>query len=305
VLAGAGLDASHVTRVVEYVTPGGLARYPLAVGVRQGRLGVGQPPVATIVVEQLVRPDALLELEVSAHDHPDASSLVHLPSLTGRGDSLAEQLDSALTRAAELLEPYGLSLADVVRTVDFTTPATRSEYRASADVRRSRLGPDFPAATGVLVGQLQQPGSLISIDVVASREPKVVINPGWPALQGLTFSPAVRAGNHVFLSGTTALDPRERRVRAVGDVAGQARFVYAQLDELICAAGGRGVSDLVKTVEYVAPAGAAGYRGVGEVRQAVLGRPLPAATGVQVAALLQPDWLIEVDALAVIDAADR
>jgi enamine deaminase RidA (YjgF/YER057c/UK114 family) len=191
----------------------------------------------------------------------------------------------------------------VVKTVDYTTPATRREYRASGAVRRAYLGPDFPTATGVLVGQLKEPGALISLDLVASRKPKVVIDPGWAAGVGLTFSPAVRAGHHVFLSGTTAFDFGTRSVHSPGDIAGQALFVYEQLDELIRLAGGHGLADLVKTIEYVVPAGTERYRDVGAVRQQVLGRPLPAATGVLVGSLLQPDWLIEVDALAVIDVA--
>jgi enamine deaminase RidA (YjgF/YER057c/UK114 family) len=304
VLSGAGLGPSHVTRVVEYVTAEGLARYPLAVGVREARLGGYQPAVATVPVEHLVRPDAWLEVEVSAHDQPDAFALVHLPTLTGQGATLAEQLESIFRKAAELLEPYGLGLSDVVKTVDYTTPATRREYRASGAVRRAYLGPDFPTATGVLVGQLQVPSALISLDLVASRKPKMVIDPGWAAGAGLTFSPAVRAGHHVFLSGTTAFDFRTRSVHSPGDIAGQALFVYEQLDELIRLAGGHGLADLVKTIEYVAPAATERYRDVGPVRQQVLGRPLPAATGVLVGSLLQPDWLIEVDALAVIDVAD-
>ena len=66
-------------------------------------------------------------------------------------------------------------------------------------------------------------------------------------------------------------------------------------------AGANGLGDLVKTVEFVAPAGAGtAYRQVGQVRERLLGRPFPASTGVVCAALLRPDWLIEVDATAVV-----
>jgi enamine deaminase RidA (YjgF/YER057c/UK114 family) len=87
-----------------------------------------------------------------------------------------------------------------------------------------------------------------------------------------------------------------------GDLAGQAGFVYGQLDGLLRTAGGDGLGDLVKTVEFVAPAAAGSYREVAGVRERLLGRPFPASTGVVCAALLQPDWLIEVDATAVVSS---
>ena len=281
VLAAAGLGPDAVTRVVEYVTADGLSAYQEAVEVRATRLGANRPAVATVVVERLVRPEALLEVEVTASGAPGDEGLVYLGSLTApeAGDDLSAQVHAVLIRAGELLGAVGLGLGHVVKTVETTTPATRAAYRATAAVRRELLGPEFPAATGVLAPALERPGALVSIDVIASRLPKTVIDPDGSTRRGVTFSPAVRAGDVVFCSGATAIDPSTGQVAAAGDLAGQAEFVYGQLDGLLRAAGGSGLGDLVKTVEFVAPAGAGSYRDVAGVRERLLGRPFPASTG--------------------------
>jgi enamine deaminase RidA (YjgF/YER057c/UK114 family) len=258
--------------------------------------------VATVAVERLLRPEALLEVEVTASATPGEDGLVYLGSLTApeAGDDLSAQVHAVLSRVGELLGGAGLGLDHVVKTVETTTPATRAAYRATAAVRRELLGPDFPAATGVLAPALERPGALVSIDVIASRHPKTVIDPHGSTRRGITFSPAVRAGDVVFCSGTTAIDPSTGDVQAGGDVVGQAEFVYGELDGLLRQAGGNGLDDLVKTVEFVAPAGTGAYRGVAAVRERLLGRPFPASTGVVCAALLRPEFLIEVDATAVV-----
>ena len=44
---------------------------------------------------------------------------------------------------------------------------SRDGYRAVADVRREFFGEHFPAATGIVVKELLDPGVLIEIDAVA------------------------------------------------------------------------------------------------------------------------------------------
>ncbi|MDH4146296.1 MAG: Rid family hydrolase [Acidimicrobiia bacterium] len=313
VLAAAGSSPAGLRCVTEYVTTAGLADHGVAAEVRRERLGDAAPPVRTVVVESLVRPGALLEVEVEAEvaEARDAAgrdpavvaahpAVLHLPSLRGRGETLAAQVRSALVEASRRLGALGASLSNVVNTVEFTLPATRSDYRGTGEVRRELLGPDFPAATGILASRLAEPGALVSIDVTAVVAPRSVVNPGWAMFDRLTFSPAVRCGDLVFLSGTTGLDPDTGRVRAAGDVAGQAEAVFDQFDTVLRAAGGRGLADLVKTVEFVPSAALDGYRAVSEVRRRRLAEPFPVSTGVACASLLQPDWLIEINGVAVV-----
>jgi methylmalonyl-CoA epimerase len=69
------------------------------------------------------------------------------------------------SKLAALLGAAGGSLADIVKTTDYIL--SRENYRATADVRREFLGPNLPAATGVIVKELLGRGVLIEIDAVA------------------------------------------------------------------------------------------------------------------------------------------
>ena len=64
----------------------------------------------------------------------------------------------------------------------------------------------------------------------------IVPNPAWP--KSFTFSPALRAGNLVFLSGTTATDDKGRIVGA-GDIAAQTRQIFAKFAAILESVGGQ------------------------------------------------------------------
>jgi 2-iminobutanoate/2-iminopropanoate deaminase len=75
------------------------------------------------------------------------------------------QTRAIYAKLAAVLAAAGGTLADVVRTTDYVL--SRDNYRATAEVRRELLGPDFPAATGVVVKELFGRGVLIEIEAVA------------------------------------------------------------------------------------------------------------------------------------------
>jgi enamine deaminase RidA (YjgF/YER057c/UK114 family) len=289
------------SELVEYLTAEGLIQRD---GIEAAR------PVdlraSTVVVESLVRPTAVVEIEVVTGA---TEGLVRLPQIMPVSDSgevahpgdFVGQCRWVLEEAARMLAAHGLDLSHVVRTVQQTTPATRSEYRATSRARRELLGPVFPASTGLLVSALAHPDPavLVALDVWASSLPKSVVNPGWDAFDLLTFTPATRAGDVLFISGTTAWDAETNNNVAPDDVGAQAEFVYGQIAK-VCEAAGGSLEDLVKTIEYITPPAVAGYREVSAVRESMMGRPLPASTGVVVHSLLSKEWLIEVEAVAVL-----
>jgi enamine deaminase RidA (YjgF/YER057c/UK114 family) len=123
----------------------------------------------------------------------------------------------------------------------------------------------------------------------------IVANSSWP--KSFTFSPAVRAGNLVFLSGTTATDDKGRIV-GVGDIAAQTRQIYRKFEALLQTVGGS-LADIVETTDYVLTLD--GYDRTAEVRRELFkGPPWPAATGVVVNGLVRKDALIEIKAIAVL-----
>jgi len=124
------------------------------------------------------------------------------------------------------------------------------------------------------------------------------VTPGpWP--ERITFSPAVRAGNLLFISGTTATD-ENRRIVGVGDIVAQTRHIFRKFETILAAAGAT-FDNIVETTDYFLTL--EDYDKTAEVRRAVFRPPYPAATGVQVAGLIRPDALIEIKAIAVLDAA--
>ena len=116
----------------------------------------------------------------------------------------------------------------------------------------------------------------------------------WP--ERYTFSPALRVGNLLFISGTTATDENGQLV-APGDIVGQTRYIYEKLAGLLAAAGA-GLEHIVETTEYITTT--ENYRGTADLRRAIFKPPYPTATGVIVAGLLRKGALIEISAVAVL-----
>ncbi|MGH7396376.1 MAG: RidA family protein [Candidatus Rokuibacteriota bacterium] len=124
---------------------------------------------------------------------------------------------------------------------------------------------------------------------------EVITGPSpWPACY--TFSPAVRAGNLLFISGMTAGDETGKLVGA-GDIVAQTRYIFEKLGRLLAAAGG-GFEHIVQTTEYVTTT--ENYGKTAEVRREFFKGRFPTATGVIVAGLLREGALIEISAIAVL-----
>ena len=80
---------ADVVRVVEYVTPEGIERYAEAAAVRGELFGDNRPALSTVVVNRLLRPQALIEIEVEAERAPSAAAArrARMASRVGAGAS--------------------------------------------------------------------------------------------------------------------------------------------------------------------------------------------------------------------------
>jgi len=124
---------------------------------------------------------------------------------------------------------------------------------------------------------------------------EVIMGPSpWPARY--TFSPAVRAGNLLFISGMTAGD-ESGKIVGPGDIVAQTRYIFEKLATLLAAAGG-GFEHIVQTTEYVTTT--ENYGKTAAVRRDLFKGRFPTATGVIVAGLLREGALIEISAIAVL-----
>lgn len=106
-----------------------------------------------------------------------------------------------------------------------------------------------------------------------------------------------RGNRIIFVAGQLGVDPRGELVAS--DHAGQARQAYANVRTALAAAGAS-VADATKITTFVVDYHQELRSVVSAARQEVFGEQLPASTLVGVAALALPEYLIEVEAMAVL-----
>jgi enamine deaminase RidA (YjgF/YER057c/UK114 family) len=117
----------------------------------------------------------------------------------------------------------------------------------------------------------------------------------WEQLAG--YSRAVRIGDRILVSGTTATDP-SGQVAGGADPAAQTRYVLDKIETAICALGGR-MKDVVRTRVYVR--NITDWEPVARVHGEYFGQIRPANTLVE-ARLVGDDYLVEIEVEAVIGA---
>ncbi len=110
------------------------------------------------------------------------------------------------------------------------------------------------------------------------------------------YSRAVRVGNLVFVAGTTAVD-EQGTVMGVGSPGEQARFIYQKIDRALEQAGAS-LTDVVRVRTFVTDINR--WEDVAQVQGEVFSEIRPAATLVEVTALVSPELLVEVEVDAII-----
>ena len=156
--------------------------------------------------------------------------------------------------------------------------------------------PPFLTASGDLSHHLDAVPKVYTPESVPGRPGRLRVSTGsvWEPIAG--YSRAVRVGNRILVSGTTATHGGGRVV-CPGDVAGQTVYILDKIVASVEALGGR-IEDIVRTRVYLrdaaqwAPASRAHGRYFGEIR--------PANTLLAIRELVG-DYEVEVEAEAVVD----
>lgn len=115
------------------------------------------------------------------------------------------------------------------------------------------------------------------------------------------YSRAVRVGNQVFVSGTTAVD-EQGHVVGKGDLYAQTVQCIKHIEKALTEAGSS-LKDVVRTRTFVTNID--DWEAFGRAHEEYFGDIKPAATLVEVSKLISPDLIVEMEVDAVLTEQDQ
>jgi reactive intermediate/imine deaminase len=137
------------------------------------------------------------------------------------------------------------------------------------------------------------------VPMMAFAQVKRTNPPTLSAPTGYTHIVEVTGPNKtIYISGQIAYD-KEGKLVGAGDMKAQAEQVFKNLEAALAAAGAK-FSDVVKMNSYITDMSK--IQAVRDVRARYFKDSLPASTFVQVAGLVRPELLLEIEVVAVLPA---
>lgn len=178
------------------------------------------------------------------------------------------------------------------------TAATEALEDIPGDCGDEYRKPPFLTASGDLSHHLDSLPPVFPVSRDARGRQRVDTGSEWESVAG--FSRALRVGDRILVSGTTATHPDPKaggRPVAPGDPAVQTTYILDRIEAAITALGGR-MEDVVRTRIFLADADM--WEPVSRAHGRAFGETRPANTLVEVGRLVG-DYLVEIEAEAIID----
>ena len=115
--------------------------------------------------------------------------------------------------------------------------------------------------------------------------------------QPTAYTQLVRAGKTLYFAGQTAVNEKGELI-GKGDMRAQVRQVYENLKSLLASQGAT-FDHLVKITIYTLSIDE--FRKAGDIREEYTGGRAPASTLLQIDRLASPDYLVEIEGIAVLE----
>ena len=122
------------------------------------------------------------------------------------------------------------------------------------------------------------------------------VDAGWAWTRKLNISAGVKVGDTVHLSGTVAFDS-DGNVVGAGSVYEQSKQVFRNIEEALASVGAS-MDDVIKISTFLTDISE--YAAFGKARTEAFPNDVPASAAYEVSALIKPELLVEVEAIAVI-----
>jgi reactive intermediate/imine deaminase len=311
VLVASGSSLDRVVSVMVYITAADDFQ-PMNAAYRT--FWPADPPTRTTIVTELVVPDARVEISMVAvpagaprdvllprgwqrSPNPysyairsgDTLFLSGLVSRNGTDNAFVKgdartQTRTIMENARQLLEAAGMTFANIVSARVYLT--SKADFAAMNEVY-AEFFPSAPPARATVECRLAGPEANVEITFIASSAPRSVV--GTPP-SGLPLSPAVKAGDRIYVSGMLGNTPA-----TAGDVSAQTRETLARIGRTLAAAGAS-PGDVVEGLVYITEASF--FPAMNEEYRQFFGSGFPARATV-VAPLVAPDGLVEIMVTAI------
>ncbi|MBM3959768.1 MAG: RidA family protein [SAR202 cluster bacterium] len=124
--------------------------------------------------------------------------------------------------------------------------------------------------------------------------PRQNFRPDWPSARRVRISQAVRIGDLVYTSGQVAYD-RDGNIVGRGDMSAQSRQVFANIRDVLALAGAS-MDDVFKITAFITDMSK--YADYSAARSEAFPNDPPASSTVSTPRLVNPELLVEVEAIA-------